>query len=297
MVLLGATLLHSAQCVPVQRGHVLDYEGGVRRVRRDVLPYEGHMMSLPVVEKAWSGQGLEQALQRLVERDQRREQQEEQQRAAYLSAMLHLLADAERAGLVNPNLLVELNQEQEEMKTLPDYETSPRLNMRRLEDQWWRLAEPQLAEALLQRLDPDYTEALLNKLQQTRSSGPRESDHETLRRLIGQILSGMGPKDAVVSSGHRMRRDLSDSAPSSISTTHRRSRRSLEDTSPSGDSPLLRVKRLEEDELKPRPVHGLQRIKRIDIENDNGSHRRKRRAIVNYDPQILLRQVLELIRE
>ncbi|XP_072305517.1 proprotein convertase subtilisin/kexin type 1 inhibitor, like isoform X2 [Eucyclogobius newberryi] len=306
LVLLSAALLHSAQCVPAGRGHGLDYGGGVRRVRRDALPYEDRMMSLSVPEADWGGRGLEQALQRLVERDQRREQQEQQQqqRAAYMSSLMQLLADAERAGLVNPELQVELDQDQEEdlnpteIKTLPDYdETSPRLTMSRSQAPWWRLVEPQLAEALLQRLDPDFSEALLNKLQQTQRSGQRESDSETLRRLIGQILTSLGPSEAVRPSVHRMKRDLSDSAPSSISPSYRRSRRSLEDTPPSDDPPLLRVKRLEEDELEPRPSQGLQRIKRIDVEENYGSRRRKRRAIVNYDPQVLLRQALELIRE
>lgn len=274
----------------------MDYEGRVRRVRRDMVPYEDRMMSLPVVEGDWRGRGLEQALQRLVERDQRQEQQEEQQRAAYLSAMLRLLADAETAGLVNPELQVDLDQE--EIKSLPDYdETGPRLSMSRPQAPWWRLVEPQLAEALLQRLDPDYTEALLNKLQQSQSSGPRESDQETLRRLVGQLISSMGPSDNVMPSGRRMRRDLSDHAPSAISPSHRRARRSLEDTPLSDDAPLLRVKRLDEDDPEPLPPQGLQRVKRIDVEEDHGSRRRKRRAIVDYDPQILLRQALELIRE
>lgn len=290
VMLLSANLLHSTQCVPAGRVHGLDYEGGVRRVRRDVLPYKDRVMSLPVVEDNLRGPGLEwdleQALQRLVERDQRWEQQEEQQRVAYLSAVLRLLANAERAGLVNPRLY------------LPDYdETSPRLSISQPEDPWWRLGEPQLAKALLQRLDPDYTEALLSKLQQTQGTGPRENDQERLRRLIGHILSRMGPSNAVISSGHRMRRDLSDTAPSPIATTHRRSRRSLEDRTPSDDPPLLRVKRLEEDELESHPDQGLQPIKRLNIEKDHLSHRRNRRAIVNYNPQILLRQVLELINE
>ncbi|XP_033825752.1 proprotein convertase subtilisin/kexin type 1 inhibitor, like [Periophthalmus magnuspinnatus] len=305
LVLLSAALLHSAQCVPAGRGLGLDYGGGVRRARRDVLPYEDRMVSLSVPEEDWRGRGLEQALQRLVERDQRREQQEEQQqRAAYMSAVLQLLADAERAGLVNPELQMELDQDQEEdlnpseIKTIPDYDdTSPRLTMSRPQAPWWRLVEPQLAEALLQRLDPDFSEALLNKLQETQRSGPRESEQDTLRRLIGQILSSLGPSDSVRPSGRRMRRDLSDSAPSPVSPAHRRSRRSVEDTPPSDDPPLLRVKRLEEEGFEPRPSQGLQRIKRIDVEEDHGSRRRKRRAIVNYDPQILLRQALELIRE
>lgn len=293
VLLLGTALLHTAQCVPAGRGRGLDYEGRVRRMRRDVVPYEDRMMSRPVVEEDWRGRGLEQALQRLVERDQRREQQEEQQRAAYLSAVLRLLADAERAGLVNPELQVDVDQE--ELKSVPDYdETGPRMSMSRPQAPWWRLVEPQLAEALLQRLDPDYTEALLNKLQQSQSSAVRESDQETLRRLVSQVLSSLGPSETVMPSGRRMRRDLSDPA---LSPSHRRTRRSLEDTPPSDDAPLLRVKRLDEDEMEPVPSQGLQRVKRIDVEEDHGSRRRKRRAIVDYDPQILLRQALELIRE
>ncbi|CAL1605863.1 unnamed protein product [Knipowitschia caucasica] len=299
VLVLLAALLHSAQCVPVGMGRGLDDRGGVRRARREVLPYEDRMMSLAVPEEDWRGRGLEQALQRLVERDQRREQQQEQQqRAAYMSAMMQLLADAERAGLVN----AELDQDQEEspaeIKTIPDYDDmSPRLTMSRPQAPWWRLVEPQLAEALLQRLDPDFAEALLNKLQQTQRPGPRETDEETLRRLIGQILSSLDASDSVRPSSRRMRRDLSDSAPSPLNPSHKRSRRSLDDAPPSADPPLLRVKRLEEEEeLEPRSLAGLQRIKRIDLE-DHGSRRRKRRAVVNYDPQILLRQALELMRE
>lgn len=295
VLLLGTALLHSAQCVPVGRGRGLDYEGRVRRVRRDMVPYEDRMMSLPESEEDWRERGLEQALQRLVERDQRRELQEEQQNAAYLSAVLRLLADAERAEFVNPELQVDLDQE--EIKSLPDYdETGPRLSMSRPQPPWWRLLKPQLAAALLQRLDPDYTEALLNKLQ-SQSSAPRESDQETLRRLVGQLISSLGPSDNGMSSNRRMRRDLSDHGPSAISPTHRRTRRSLEDTPPSDDAPLLRVKRLDEDGLEQLPPQGLQRVKRIDVEEDPGSRRRKRRAIVDYDPQILLRRALELIRE
>ncbi|KAG8003064.1 hypothetical protein GBF38_015787 [Nibea albiflora] len=77
--------------------------------------------------------------------------------------------------------------------------------------------------------------------------------------------------------------------------------------SPSNDPPLLRVKRLEEEEdeeerLRP-PAAGLQRMKRIDTmatiameELNHGSRRRRRRAL-NYDPQILIDQLMEYMRE
>lgn len=99
-------------------------------------------------------------------------------------------------------------------------------------------------------------------------------------------------------SGHRMRRDLP-----SVSSTYRRTRRSLEDMappSPSSDPPLLRVKRLDEEdeEKKPvPPVAGLQRMKRIDEELNHGSRRRRRRAILTYDPELLINQIVEYIRE
>lgn len=101
-----------------------------------------------------------------------------------------------------------------------------------------------------------------------------------------------------------MRRDLSVTAAEPISPTHRRTRRSLDDLappSPSNDPPLLRVKRLEEEEeeekLRP-PVAGLQRMKRINTMDElNHGSRRRRRAALNYDPQILIDQIVEYIRE
>lgn len=96
-----------------------------------------------------------------------------------------------------------------------------------------------------------------------------------------------------------MRRD----APS-VSSAHRRTRRSLDDVaapSASIDPPLLRVKRLEEEEEVGEegkglsPAAGLQRVKRVD--EDPGSRRRRRRAVVTYDPQVLVRQVMEYMRE
>lgn len=69
---------------------------------------------------------------------------------------------------------------------------------------------------------------------------------------------------------------------------------------PSNDPPLLRVKQLEEEgeERKPlAPVVGLQRMKRIDDEVNHGSRRRRRRAALTYDPQLLIDQIVEYMRE
>lgn len=110
----------------------------------------------------------------------------------------------------------------------------------------------------------------------------------------------MGPSSIeTVSSARRMRRDVP-----SVSSTHRRTRRSLDDAAPpsaSVDPPLLRVKRLEEEEEEEEkglsPAAGLQRMKRIDEDLGQGSRRRRRRAVLTYDPQLLVRQVMEYMRE
>ncbi|XP_034008640.1 LOW QUALITY PROTEIN: proprotein convertase subtilisin/kexin type 1 inhibitor, like [Trematomus bernacchii] len=313
LLLLCTALIHAAQALPIGRGggRGLDTSvGGVRRQRRDlVLPYEDRIMSYPATQgggRASSlyyqsddirGRGLDEALQRLVERDQRREQEEEQ-RAAYLSALLRLLSEAESAGLVGPgDLEVEEEEEEEEGAEpqgdfLSDYDESG-LRMRR--PAWWGVLEPQLAQALMDRMDPQLAQALL---QGNRSERPRQAgrgtagDQDTLRRKVARLLSSDGPSD-----GRRGRRDLS-SGPA-----HRRARRSLDDMappSPSNDPPLLRVKRLDEEEL--RPPAGLQRMKRIDAmateELHHGSRsRRRRRAAQDYDPQILMDQILEYMRE
>lgn len=105
-----------------------------------------------------------------------------------------------------------------------------------------------------------------------------------------------------------MRRDLSVRAAEPVSSAHRRTRRSLDDVPPpppSSDPPLLRVKRLEddEDEQELRPLAaGLQRMKRIDAmetadELNHGSRRRRRRAAVKYDPQELMEQMVEYLRQ
>lgn len=122
--------------------------------------------------------------------------------------------------------------------------------------------------------------------------------------MVARVLSSIGPNNApVMSSRPRARRDLSDTASQAISSTHRRTRRSLDDVallSPSNEPPLLRVKRLEDEEdEKLRPLAaGLQRMKRIDNmeELNHGSHKRQSRAL-NDDPQILIDQILEYMRE
>ncbi|XP_023261934.1 uncharacterized protein LOC111654967 [Seriola lalandi dorsalis] len=276
----------------------------------------------------WRGRGLDQALQRLVERDQRREQEEEQ-RAAYLAALLRLLSEAESAGLVGPGDVEVVEEEDDEEDDQgppgdfqgpvpPDYdETGQGMSMGRPPAAWLGLLEPQLAQALLDRMEPQLVQTLLERGRQERvqqagrvSSGLNR-DQETLRRLVARILSSIGPNDAsVISSGRRARRDLSITAAEPVSSAHRRTRRSVDDVappSPSNEPPLLRVKRLEEEEeeeeLRP-PTAGLQRMKRINTiatagveELNHGSRRRRRRAALNYDPQILIDQILEYMRE
>lgn len=127
--------------------------------------------------------------------------------------------------------------------------------------------------------------------------------------MIAKVLSSIGPNEA---QPIRTRRDLSVKAADPVSSAHRRTRRSLDDVapppSPNNQPTLLRVKRLEdeeEEEEKLRPqVPGLQRMKRIDTmatadvtELNHGSHRRRRRAALTFDPQILVDQIMEYLRE
>ncbi|KAM9343435.1 proprotein convertase subtilisin/kexin type 1 inhibitor, like [Pholidichthys leucotaenia] len=351
VLLLSAALLHTAQSLPA--GHIggrgLDVTvDAVRRQRRDVrnlLPYEDQMMSYPSVQGGgaasdlyyqagdWRGRALDQALQRLVERDQRREQEEEQ-RAAYLAALLRLLSEAERTGLVEPDDVEVVEEEvvDEEDDQVPpgdfqgpappDYDETERgMSMARPRNSWWGLLEPQVAQALLDRMEPRLAQALLERarserLQQAgRVSPGLNRNQDTLRRLVAKILSSIGPNDTpAIASGRRVSRDLSVKMAEPVSSAHRRSRRSLDDSAPPSPSseapPLLRVKRLEDDEdgvreLKLHPhVTGLQRMKRIDAmatpdveELNHGIHRRHRRAALNYDPQLLIDQILEYMRE
>ncbi|XP_019965185.1 proprotein convertase subtilisin/kexin type 1 inhibitor, like [Paralichthys olivaceus] len=338
LLLLSTALIHTAQSLPAAHGGGRDLDvsvGGVRRQRRALLPYEEQIMSYPAIQGGggandlyyqsddWRGRGLNQALQRLVERDQRREQEEEQ-RAAYLAALLRLLNEAESVGLVGPQDVAVVEEEDEEDQGPPgdfqgpvpaDYdETGRGMSMGRPPTAWWGLLEPQLAQTLLDRMEPQLVQTLLErarqeKLQQTGRGLNRDQD--TLRRMVARILSSIGPNNTPVnSSGRRARRDLSVAAVEPISSAHRRTRRSLDDMtppSPSNDPPLLRVKRLEEEEeednLHPLAA-GLQRMKRIDTmataaveELNHGIHRRRRRAALNYDPQILIDQIVKYMGE
>ncbi|XP_034392293.1 proprotein convertase subtilisin/kexin type 1 inhibitor, like [Cyclopterus lumpus] len=308
-LLLSAALIHAAQALPAARGGGRGLElsvGGVRRQRRDLrnlLPYEEQMTSYQAAQggggadrlyyqsDGWGGRGLDQALQRLVQRDQKQEQEEEQ-RAAYLAAVLRLLSEAESAGLVEPGDMEVVEEEGEEEDDQgppgdfkgpapPDYdETGRGLNMGRPAAAWWGLLEPQMAQALLDRMEPQLAQTLLERARPQQagrgSSGPtRGGDQDSLRRLVARLLSGR----------------LSLTAAQPVNSAHRRSRRSLDEAppSPSNDPPLLRVKRLEEEELRPPPA-GLEEL-------HHGSRRRRRRAALNYNPQILIDQILEYMRE
>ncbi|XP_017260771.2 proprotein convertase subtilisin/kexin type 1 inhibitor, like [Kryptolebias marmoratus] len=335
LLLLGAALIHAAQTLPAAhgRGRGLDVSvGRVRRQRRDLrnlLPYEDQAMSHPggrandlyYQSEDWKGRGIDQALQRLVEREQRREQKEEQ-RAAYLAALLRLLSEAESTGLVGPADVQVVEEEEDEEDdqepprdfqgpTVVDYDETERdMSMGRPPAARWALMEPQLAQVLLDRVDPRLVQSLLQRARQMdRAPSEPIRDQDTLRRMVAKVLSSIGPNEAPPI---RTRRDLSIKAAVPVSSAHRRMRRSLDDLasppSPSNQPPLLRVKRLEdeeeeEEELHPR-VAELQRIKRIDTmatadtkELNHGSHGRRRRAALTYDPQILMDQVLEYLRE
>ncbi|KAM6929600.1 proprotein convertase subtilisin/kexin type 1 inhibitor, like [Lycodopsis pacificus] len=329
-LLLSVALIHSAQSLPAARGggRGLDVSvGGVRRHRRDLhnlLPYEEKMMSYPATQGGGGanhlyyqsdgqrGRGLDQALQRLMERYQR-EEQEEEQRAVYVTVLLRLLNDAQSSGMVDPGDVEVVEEEEDDQGppgdfqglAPPDYdETAGGLEMGRPPPPaaWWGLLEPQMAQALLDRMEPQLAQTLLERTRPQQAgrvpSGPIRGDQDSMRRLVARLLSSIGPN------GLRVRRDLSIKAePVSsahrraepVSSAHRRSRRSLvAPPSPSNNPPLLRVKRLEEEEPRP-PAAGLQRMKREE-ELHHGSRRRRRRT-ANYDSQILIDQILEYMRE
>ncbi|XP_013881602.1 proprotein convertase subtilisin/kexin type 1 inhibitor, like [Austrofundulus limnaeus] len=337
LLLLSAALIHAAQTLPAARegGRGQDVSvGGVRRQRRELgeqLPYEDQVMSYSSLQPGggandlyyqsedWRGRGIDTALQRLVEREERREQREEQ-RAAYLAALLRLLSEAESTGLVGPADVEVVEEEDEEDQEPPqdfqgpagvDYdETGRGMSMGRPSAARWGLVEPQMAQVLLDRLDPRLVQSLLQRARQVgRAPSEPTRDQDTLRRMITKVLSSIGPNEA---QPIRTRRDLSVKAADSGSSAHRRTRRSLDDTSappsPNNQPSLLRVKRLEdeeEEEEKLRPqVTALQRMKRIDTmatadaaELNHGSRRRRRRAAPTFDPQVLMDQILEYLRE
>ncbi|XP_029363276.1 proprotein convertase subtilisin/kexin type 1 inhibitor, like [Echeneis naucrates] len=344
LLLLSTALIHTAQSLPAARGGGRGLDASlVRRQRRDLrrnlLPYEDQMLSYPALHDEgvandlyyqsddWRGKGLDQALQRLVERDQRREQEEEQ-RAVFLAALFRLLSEAERAGLVGPEdveVVEEEDNEEDDRGTPgdfqgpapPDYdETGRGMSMGRHPAAWLGLLEPQLAQAVLDRMDPQLVQSLLEaarqeRVQQTgRFPSGLNQDQDSLRHLVARILSSIGPNNGLVSSpGRQVRRDLSGTAAEPFSSAHRRTRRSLDDVAPplpSNEPPLLRVKRLEEEKEQELglPAAGLQRMKRINTmatapveELNHESRRRRRREALNYDPQVLIDQILDYMRE
>ncbi|MEQ2159792.1 hypothetical protein GOODEAATRI_026893, partial [Goodea atripinnis] len=277
---------------------------------------------------------------------------------AYLAALLRLLSEAESVGLAGPGAIEVVEEEEDEeddqgppgdfqTPDVADYdETGQGMSMGRPNAPWWDLVEPQLAQALLDRMDPLLVQSLLQRAgDHGRTSLGPSRDQDALRQLlhflisaqlrgkiltyndcfilkvvlwkylqmVAKILSSISPynRQAMMSSDRRAKRDLSPKGNEPISPAHRRTRRSLDSMapqSPSNEPPLLRVKRLEdeeEEEEKLRPqVTGLQRMKRIDTmatgdpeEVNHGSRRRRRRAVLNYDPQMLMDQILDYLRE
>ncbi|KAK6304024.1 hypothetical protein J4Q44_G00264780 [Coregonus suidteri] len=281
--------------------------GGVRRLRRDLrdsLPYEAGMMSYPgesadfltrrgdnkalYQPEEWTGQGLGQALQQLVENDQRREQE-----TAHLAELLRLLSEANVQGageeFQGPGDF--------QAPYPPDYDET---------EQGMRMGKPQAAAPWQGLLDPQLTQALLNRYRQERlqqqaglpglpatinrlETGSQDRDEEALRYLVAKVLSSISPTKPQGSSGRRAKRDLvsgggGEGVRAVSSPVLHRSRRSV-DSPPSPSLSLdpslglLRVKRLgvvvegpgapggeREGHRTPDHMLELQRMKRIDTE-------------------------------
>ncbi|XP_045548794.1 uncharacterized protein [Salmo salar] len=253
--------------------------GGVRRLRRDLrdsLPYEAGMTAYPgesadvltrrgdnkllYKPEEWRGQGLGQALQQLVENDQRREQE-----TAYLAGLLRLLseADVQEGGeeIQGPGDF--------QAPYPPDYdetEQGMRMRMPQTAAPWQGLLDPQLTQALLNRYRQERLQqqqaglpglpTAINRLANSRlETGSQDRDEEALRYLVAKVLSNISPTKPQGSSGRRARRDLVSASGdggrvrASSSPVLHRSRRSLDSPpSPSLNREhsvgLLRVKRL-----------------------------------------------------
>ncbi|XP_062397345.1 proprotein convertase subtilisin/kexin type 1 inhibitor, like [Sardina pilchardus] len=329
LLLFSLVLLHSpalrAKPLSAAHGRGRNFDGGMVRVRRDLrdsLPYEAQMMSYsPGAEMkvrasdlynqpdAWKAKGLSQALQQLVESDQRRDQE-----AAYLSGIMRLLSQ------IDANSQGGAQEDAEDAGDFqgpypPDYDdTEPGVSM----------AKPQAQGAWQDLLDPQLTQALLNRYRQERllqeaanripEQREQDRDQEVLRFLVEKILSSLSPGSSPSpSGGRRAKRDVdavAAAAASRGSPALRRSRRSLDSLPPPQNSDqvsLLRVKRLgDEDEeaaglggdvgqhrMAAQPV-GLQRMKRIDVEPQPAKHSRKRRSLA-YDPNLLAQHILQYL--
>ncbi|XP_028296886.1 uncharacterized protein LOC114466619 [Gouania willdenowi] len=272
LLLLSAALIHTTQPFPSSRGRGgrgLDVSmGEVRRQRRDLQPYEDEMMSYQVAGQGGGANNLYyrsndwrgRSLEQALQRLVERDQRREEeaeQRAAYLVALLRLLNEARSSGLVGPGGMEVMEEEEDE-----EEDQGPQRNFQDYDE---------TGEA---------AQTLLNRMEKLQQSG---RDQEVLRRLVARILSSVTPDNLQpVPARPRLRRDLSfkTSGP-----THRRSRRSLDDQplpSPSNAPPLLRVKRLEEEEEEE--------------EEERRAGSRRRRALT-FDPQILMEQILDYMRE
>ncbi|XP_045552067.1 uncharacterized protein [Salmo salar] len=315
----------SLSAAPGVGGRGLDATGGgVRRLRRDLrdsLPYEAGMMSYPgesadvltrrggnellYQPEEWRGQGLSHAVQQLVENDERHEQD-----AAYLAGLLRLLSEAE--GTAGEDGGVEdqgpADFQGHYTRDYDETEQGMRMGKPQAAAPWQGLLDPQLTQALLNRYRQERLQqqaglpglpATINRLTDDRlETGSQDRDQEALRYLVTKILSSIGPNNPQGSSGRRARRDLvsvsgggGGGVRAASEPVFHRSRRSL--VSPPTPSPqpgaLSGASEEREGHKTQNHAVGLQRMKRIDTElqaQPGGRPSRRRRAL-NYDPQAL----------
>ncbi|XP_061665042.1 uncharacterized protein LOC133494850 [Syngnathoides biaculeatus] len=276
LLVLGTALLHATQWA-------LGAPGGVRH--QNLLAYgddRSEVMSLPAYYQSdgWTGQSLEQALQRLVERGQR--QDEEEQRLASVTTLLRLLAKAEAEGLLDPG---DVQLVEEDFEGRGQGRVS---SMGRVPTAWWSLVTPQLLKALLDRMEPQVgrSPSARMRLERLRGDDDDYGDDNNVRRLLARIMPIINPEYAP--SARRTRRDLS--VPEPAGTASRRSRRSLDDDTlpPRSNDPLLRVKRLGEEEEEGQQLHAVANA------NERQHGGRRRRAAVNH---ALLHQIVNYMRK
>ncbi|XP_055788700.1 uncharacterized protein LOC129861354 [Salvelinus fontinalis] len=209
--------------------------GGVKRLRRDLrdsLPYEAGMMAYPgesadvltrrgdnkllYQPEEWRGQGLGQALQQLVANDQRREQE-----TAYLAGLLRLLSEADVQGAGEEGGEEIQGPGDFQVPYPPDYdetEQGMRMGKPQAAAPWQGLLDPQLTQALLNRYRQERLQqqpglpglpATINRLANSRlETGSQDRDEEALRYLVAKVLSNISPTKPQGSSGRRARRDL-----------------------------------------------------------------------------------------
>ncbi|XP_031660207.1 uncharacterized protein LOC116357026 [Oncorhynchus kisutch] len=202
VVLLLPPLRLDAKSLSAARGvevHGLDATGGgVRRLRRDLrdsLPYEAGMMSYPgesadvltrrggnellYQPEEWRGQGLGQALQQLVENDQRREQE-----TAYLAGLLRLLSEVDVQGPGEEGGEEIQGPGDFQVPYPPDYDET---------EQGMRMGKPQAAAPWQGLLDPQLTQALLNRYRQERLQ--QQAGLPGLPAAINRLETGSQDRD------------------------------------------------------------------------------------------------------